>query len=157
MIESNINISNSKIENLDDVSNISNNFIFSNWNDVNQIQQNIFIIDNATTQNILKQMIIVFRKFNDKIVQLRIQIRTNQNATQFVIVSQTQSISIVFIVHFKKHKFKKQFFYKNENENEYIRWFREIEFEFLTCFNYFMNNQSKFFWCMLSLRKNFQF
>ena len=88
---------------------------------MNQTQQNIFIIDNATTQNILKQMTIAFRKFNDEIVQLRIQIRTNQNATQFVIASQTQSVSIVFIVHFKKRKIKKQSFYKNENENEHIR------------------------------------
>ena len=70
-------------------------------------------------------MTIVFQNLNHEIIQLRIQIRNRQkisqfnivaNASQFnasvndnstfVIVSQTQSISIVFVFHFKKQKFK---------------------------------------------------
>ena len=91
-------------------------------------------------QRQFEKMTIAFQIFNHEIIQLRTEIRNRQkisqfnivaNASQFnafvndnsifVIVSQTQSISIVFAFHFKKQKFKNQSFYHEKNKNEHIR------------------------------------
>ena len=122
MIEFNIDISKFQMKNFDDVSKISDNVVS---NDNEHEQQNVSIIDNAIVQRQFEKMTIIFQNFNHEIIQLRIQIRNRQkisqfnivaNASQFnafvndnsifVIVSQTQSISIVFVFHFKKQKFE---------------------------------------------------
>ena len=137
MIEFKFDISKFKMKNFDDVSEISDNVVS---NDNEHEQQNVSIIDNAIVQRQLEKKTIVFQNFNHEIIQLRIQIRNRQkisqfnivaNASQFnafvndnsifVIVSQAQSISIVFVFHFKKQKFKNQSFYHEENEDEHIR------------------------------------
>ena len=139
MIKFKFDISKFKMKNLDDVSKISNNVVS---NDNEHEQQNVSIIDNAIVQRQFEKMTIAFQNFNHEIIQLRIQTRNRQkisqfnivaNASQFnafmndnsifVIVSQTQSISIVFVFYFKKQKFKNQSFYHEKNENEHIRWF----------------------------------
>ena len=117
-------------------------------------------------------MTIVFQTFNHEIIQLRIQTQNRQKISQFnivantsfvndnsifVIVSQTQFVSIVFVFHFKKQKFKNQSSYYEENEDEHIRWFQNVRIEFLTCFNYFRNDRAKILWCMRFLKRNFQF
>ena len=33
--------------------------------------------------------------------------------------------------------------YKNQNKNEHLRWFREIDIRFLNSFEYFITNQIK--------------
>ena len=33
--------------------------------------------------------------------------------------------------------------YKNQNESEHLRWFREIAIQFLNSFEYFITNQIK--------------
>ena len=133
MIEFNIDISKFKIENFDDVSKISNNVAL---NDNEHEQQNVSIIDNAIVQRQLEDMTIVFQNLNHEIIQLRTQVRNRQKISQFnivanasfvndnstfVIVQQAQSISIVFVFHSKKQKFKNQSSYHEKSENEHIR------------------------------------
>ena len=133
MIEFNIDISKFKVKNFDDVLEISNNVVS---NDNEHEQQNVSIIDNAIMQRQLEDMTIVFQNLNHEIIQLRIQIRNRQKISQFnivanallvnnnstfVTISQTQSISIMFVFYFKKQKFKNQSFYHEKNENEHIR------------------------------------
>ena len=137
MIEFKFDISKFKMKNFDDVSKISNNVVS---NDNEHEQQNVSIIDNAIVQRQLEKMTIVFQNFNHEIIQLRIQIRNRQKISQFNIVanasqfnafvndnstfvidSQAQSISIVFVFHSKKQKFKNQSSYHEKNENEHIR------------------------------------
>ena len=173
MIEFKFDISKFKMKNFDDVSKISNNVVS---NDNEHEQQNVSIIDNAIVQRQFEKMTIVFQNFNYEIIQLRTQIRNRQkisqfnivaNASQFntfvnnnsifVIVSQAQLISIVFVFYFKKQKFKNQSSYHEKNENEYIRWFQNVRIKFLTCFNYFRNDRTKILWCMRFLKRNFQF
>ena len=153
MTELNINISEFRVENLDDVSDISDSIVSSSWSDVSQNQQSVATIDIATMQRNLEQMTIAFQKLNDEIIQLRAQTRASQETTQFVIASQAQS---AFVLHFKKRKSKNQSSYKSESESEHIRWFREIEIEMLTCSSYFLNDRSKILWCMSSLQRNSQ-
>ena len=87
-------------------------------------------------QRQFENMTIVFQNLNHKIIQLRIQIQNRQKISQFnivanalflndnsifVTISQAQSISIMFVFHFKKQKFKNQSSYHKKNENEHIR------------------------------------
>ena len=133
MIEFNIDISKFRMKNLDDVFRISDNVVS---NDNEHEQQNVSIIDNAIVQRQFEDMTIVFQNFNHEIIQLRTQIRNRQKTSQFnivanasfvndnstfVIVSQTQFVSIVSVSHFKKQKSKNQSSYHEENENEHIR------------------------------------
>ena len=133
MIEFKFDISKSKMKNLDDVSKISDNVVS---NDNKHEQQNVSIIDHAIVQRQFENMTIVFQNFNHEIIQLRTQIRDRQKTSQFnivanessvndnstfVTISQAQSISIVFVLHFKKQKSKDQSFYHEESEDEHIR------------------------------------
>ena len=67
----------------------------------------------------------------------------------FVVTTQTKS-------KFKFLKFNILSKYKNQNENEYIRWFKEIEIEILRCFDYFFIEKTKILWVMFSLNENSQ-
>ena len=118
MIEFKFDILKFKMKNLDNVLEISNNVVS---NDNEHEQQNVSIIDNAIVQRQFEDMTIVFQNLNYEIIQLRTQIRNRQKTSQFnivvnasqtiafvndnsifVIVSQTQSILIVIVFHFKK-------------------------------------------------------
>ena len=169
MIEFNIDISKFRMKNFDDVSKISNNVVLNNNE---HEQQNVSIIDNAIVQRQFENMTIVFQNLNHEIIQLRTQIWNRQKISQFnivanasfvndnsifVTISQTQSISIVFVSHFKKQKSKNQSFYHEKNEDEHIRWFQNVWIKFLTCSNYFRDDRTKILWCMRFLKKNFQF
>ena len=44
--------------------------------------------------------------------------------------------------------------YKNQNENEHLRWFREIVIQFLNSFEYFITNQIKIKFYIKSLEDN---
>ena len=168
MIEFNIDISKFKVKNLDDVSKTSDNVVS---NDNEHEQQSVSIIDNAIVQRQFEDMTIVCQNFNHEIIQLRTQIRNRQKTSQFnivanasfvndnsifVIVSQAQFVSIVFVSHFKKQKFKNQSFYHEKSEDEHIRWFQNVRIEFLTCLSYFRNDRTKILWCMRFLKRNSQ-
>ena len=133
MTESNIDIPKSRVKNLDDVSEISDNVAS---NDNGHEQQSVSIIDNAIVQRQLENMTTVFQNLNHEVIQLRTQTRDRQKTSQFNIVadassvsgssafaiaSQAQSISIVSASHSKKQKSKNQSSYHEESEDEHIR------------------------------------
>ena len=44
--------------------------------------------------------------------------------------------------------------YKDQSENEYLRWFREIAIQFLNLFEYFITNQIKIKFYIKSFEDN---
>ena len=133
MTEFNIDISKSRMKNLDDVSKISDS-VASNDNE--HEQQSVSIIDNAIVQRQFEDMTTAFQNFNHEIIQLRTQTRDRQKTSQFnieadasfvndsstfVIVQQAQSISIVSVSHSKEQKSRDQSPYHEKSEDEHIR------------------------------------
>ena len=53
---------------------------------------------------------------------------------------------------FKIIKLEKMKTYKNQNENEHQRWFRDGKIKMMSVSKYFVIDKVRIFWCMQSLK-----